>query len=329
MVTIPSARSAKRLVSRVIFETSKRSPGLREWLKPVGLRTDRACYRGQAVRVPVRRGVDIVLTHLDENYLSFELFWRGAEYYEPVTTLFFSAIVGDYETFVDVGANVGYYTLLASSRKPDLRMVAVEPNPKLHRILRDNIRSNGIAVHAVEAAVSAQTGSASLFLSPSDMSASLDPGFSDEHSGSLEVETTTLDDLILHEELPSPMLIKLDIEGRESAAFFGAQEVVRRTRPDFVVEVVNRIDRDQERFLRDNGYVFHQLTPSGFHRSESLTPCSHGDFAFLNYFLTTRDDGTLPALFRRLKSRLEGLDLAHSSAFRPDLAAPDRPRAPQ
>lgn len=83
------------------------------------------------------------ITNIDKNYLSFELFWKGWEYYEPITMLLLSELLRDKDVFFDIGANIGYYSICAASERGNLRVIAFEPHPKLFPILQDNARVNG------------------------------------------------------------------------------------------------------------------------------------------------------------------------------------------
>jgi hypothetical protein len=67
----------------------------------------------------------------------------GIAPYEPETTAVFLSLITDGDVVVDLGAHVGYYTLLAARRVgPEGRVFAFEPNPDNFRLLVKNIESN-------------------------------------------------------------------------------------------------------------------------------------------------------------------------------------------
>jgi len=137
--------------------------------------------------------------------------------YEPLTTRLFEEIVKPGMVVIDIGAHVGYYTLLAARQVgTNGKVYAFEPEPDNHAILLENLELNGYDnVVATRMAVSNQEGSATLFLT------ALDSG---RHSmyhqglperGSVSVETTTLDSFLPAEDRPRVNLIKIDVEGAE------------------------------------------------------------------------------------------------------------------
>src|SRR5438094_957585 len=97
----------KRCGGRGLLRLCDSFPLLKPLLKEWGLRTKKEWFDRRVVRVQLPDGQSFKLASVNENYLSFELFWRGAQYYEPITTLVLRNLVGPGDTFIDVGANVG------------------------------------------------------------------------------------------------------------------------------------------------------------------------------------------------------------------------------
>src|SRR6266536_2227902 len=64
-------------------------------------------------------------------YLSSGLFWGGLDSFEPATSSTLRFFFPRVATFVDVGANYGFYSLLAAHWNPKLRVVAFEPVPRI------------------------------------------------------------------------------------------------------------------------------------------------------------------------------------------------------
>ncbi|HKO18082.1 MAG TPA: FkbM family methyltransferase, partial [Acidobacteriaceae bacterium] len=86
---------------------------------------------------------------------------------ESATTEFLSSFIKRGMTFVDVGANVGYFTLLAASL--EARVVAYEPTPAVYSRLRENVELNGLQnVTLMNAAVAEKAGSLTFHQSPDD-----------------------------------------------------------------------------------------------------------------------------------------------------------------
>jgi FkbM family methyltransferase len=148
---------------------------------------------------------------------------------------------------LDVGANLGYFTLLmASLVGKSGRVYAFEPNPRLHAMLAANIALNpGLddgRLNAVPAAVGAQTGRMQFFCPV--------PGH--EGVGGLknterapldrvvDVDVTTLDEFVAKEQILRIDFIKLDIEGGELGFFKGAEKTLKTMRPVILYEACDK-----------------------------------------------------------------------------------------
>lgn len=135
-------------------------------------------------------------------------------------------------TFVDLGANIGFYTVLAAAAvRPSGRVIAFEPTPATAAVLRQNILDNDLAgnVTLVESAVSSKPGRAKLAIFPSAQGNSLAVA-SDEDLKTIDVEVTSLDAYFEVAGWPRIDLIKMDVEGQELAVFAGMHALAARHR---------------------------------------------------------------------------------------------------
>ncbi len=141
----------------------------------------------------------------------------------------------DEDLFVDVGANVGSYTILACSAV-GARGVAFEPIPGTYRRLVENMRLNHLddRVLCVNQGVGAKPGEMN-FTSDSDTTNhALAAG--EQPDGSVSVQLTSLD-IALHGM--SPSLIKIDVEGYESQVLEGAQQTLNNQALNAVIVELN------------------------------------------------------------------------------------------
>lgn len=156
--------------------------------------------------------------------------------YEPIETEFFCRQVKKNSVVIDIGANIGYYTLIAArSVGENGKVFSFEPNPVNFSILRKNIALNGYKnVEAVPMAVSNFTGKTKLYLSEDN---SGDHRIYDSHDGRqyLEIKTIALDDYFEDSSL-SINLVKIDAQGCEYAIFQGAANLFKKNDVKVIVE---------------------------------------------------------------------------------------------
>lgn len=128
--------------------------------------------------------------------------------------------------FLDVGANIGAYTLIASEN-PDAAVLGLEPNPTAFAKLRGNIALNGREnVRAVNLAASARPGVLRMTDNGADPTNRV---LDDEPTGqrTILVEVETLDGLCGRLDFV-PTLIKIDVEGHEPQVLAGATRCLER-----------------------------------------------------------------------------------------------------
>lgn len=148
---------------------------------------------------------------------------------------FFASHIRPGDQVLDVGANIGFFTLVASALTgPTGRVASFEPHPDNAEALRRNVTANQLnQVEVVEAAVSDRNGESGLHLNTSDQVASLVVARTNE---TVSVQTVTVDAEIQRLDL-RPAFVKIDVEGHEDAVVRGMTETLRTVRPIVVCEV--------------------------------------------------------------------------------------------
>ncbi len=142
---------------------------------------------------------------------------------------FFKGIINPGMTVVDIGANLGYYTiLLADCVGVNGRVFSFEPEPGQYALLLKNIQANHCAnAIAIPKAVSNQSGRIVLWLNKANQG---DHRIYDPADGrpSIEIEATTLDHFLSERDWPKIDFIKMDIQGAEFLALAGMKETIKK-----------------------------------------------------------------------------------------------------
>ncbi|MGW7403103.1 FkbM family methyltransferase [Streptomyces sp. NPDC054833] len=169
--------------------------------------------------------------------------------WEPHMTRWLQGRLRRGDVLVDVGANVGYLSLVAARLVGDTgRVVAVEASPAFHRRLLRNIELNRCGtVRAVNAAVSDKRETLTFVLASShNMGANSIVPYDGPAESSFEAQACPLPELLEPEEIARARVIKIDVEGAEGAVVQGLAPILDRLRSDaeIAVEVTpERMDR--------------------------------------------------------------------------------------
>ena len=151
--------------------------------------------------------------------------WLGS--YEFRLQKLFGNIIRPGSVVYDIGAHVGFYTLLASEIVGNRGTVlAFEPVTKNLRYIYEHLRLNNVVnACVIEAAVSDDCRSTTFATGPNSYMGQL------SSDGEIEVKTVSLDKLRQSNEFPQPAYLKIDIEGAEYRALVGAKDVLSECRP--------------------------------------------------------------------------------------------------
>ena len=162
--------------------------------------------------------------------------------YEAELASAISSHIDPNRDIVDVGANVGLYSVLfAGLASSGSRVLAVEPAPGAVRYLRVNIAQNAVdSVLVFEGVVAESSGWRTIHVIQgmeeySSLHRVLHSGFGEFDQEEIEVQAETLDGLVARFEL-NPGFVKLDIEGAEYVALQGAHHVLEVHRPVLLIE---------------------------------------------------------------------------------------------
>jgi FkbM family methyltransferase len=260
--TILDCRDATReaRVARWLWDRSGRwgRKRLRRW-------TERWLSRHAPVAVPLA-GARIVLD--GPGTVSRSVFLTASRETEDEAA--FQELVQPGMTVLDVGANLGIYTILAAMRVgPAGAVHAFEPVPAVFACLERSIRLSGLGqVRLNQAAVSDRAGTVPMYLGvgkDSDIH-SLAP--SDRRPDRVDVTTLTLDDYVREHRIDQVQVMKIDVEGAELPALRGATGLLARDDAPIIqaeladdnFQAFGYSSPDLKRFLADLGYTAFKRT---------------------------------------------------------------------
>jgi FkbM family methyltransferase len=168
------------------------------------------------------------------------------------------------DTFFDVGANAGFFTLVAAKLVgPSGRCVAFEPIPLNLESIQEQIELNGLQIKckAVAAAVSDAPGQADFSFSPDHADRGQLGTEAPHATTNITVTVITLDEAM--QNWGKPSFVKMDVEGAEAKALAGAAKMLADAPPNWLIEIHNDdCEKVVRQTLRDAGYAFFEVNGS-------------------------------------------------------------------
>lgn len=213
-------------------------------------------------------GLRMRVNPLDEN--GRRVYVNGFEPTERLTRHFIRLLrTGD--CVIDVGANVGYYTMVAAKLVgPTGEVHAFEASPHNFPWLQTNAALNPIAnIHIHREAVTDHCGEIQFYTANAECTGySSIRNLGDQAADVTTVPTINLD--LMLDELPATRLIKLDIEGAELLALRGMQGLLDRDQPFLIFELDDAFlrelgcsAREQCDFMQQRDYTLHRIVQRG------------------------------------------------------------------
>jgi FkbM family methyltransferase len=202
-----------------------------------------------------------ILVNTRDHLMSKSLLWTGT-YERHLTRVMLDRLKPE-DSVVDIGANLGYFTVLMASCVPRGRVYAFEPDPGNLRLLRTNIALNGfqdrVELYPVALAESAgeviltnlddpNGGGRMTMDSAADVDAVFGASFSRQSVASRSWDS-------MFTEPPQIALIKIDVEGYEPKVFSGMEKMLRAQRPVILMEFspinIERVGKRDARALME------------------------------------------------------------------------------
>lgn len=201
----------------------------------------RIAYRDLTFQSKTRFGASLILNTAD--IIQRHIYYFGV--WEPVITEYLKHNLKSGDTFIDIGANVGYYSLLASRIVGSTgRVFAIEASPSIFTALQDNIHRNGATnITSALAAIYKERAELPIYLhAKANLGAStVIVDVANRRKVVLEgvVRAMRLQDLLAPEDIIEARFIKIDVEGAEWPVLQGMAPILPQlsARTEILVEI--------------------------------------------------------------------------------------------
>jgi FkbM family methyltransferase len=196
------------------------------------------------------------------DHIQKQILWYG--FYEKKYVLAWEKMMEPGKIVIDIGANAGYYSLVASVKVHSGKVYAFEPNPVTYKMLLENIQLNNIKnIYPLQLAVSSGEEEKDLFISDIDNTGMTGLSKAENFSGKTAlVKTVSLDYWVAQNKIGKIDFIKIDIEGGELLALQGMKNIVQFMRPGIFIECSDELlqrfgNNSQDMFSFFDDYEYH------------------------------------------------------------------------
>ena len=213
-------------------------------------------------------------------------------HYEPEETRFMDILVENSRNILDVGANIGLYSIRFAKRFPNARVFAFEPMPISHAFLQRNVAANAVGsrVTTFNYGLSETGGVVEFFISPAaGTNASLKNVAGAQDATSVIGLTLTLDQWVNNQKIV-PDFIKCDVEGAELLVFRGGRATLVKHKPIVFAELLRKWSKpfgyhpnEMITFFAELGYICFAVGDNGVRIITEVTDeTSETNYAFLH-----------------------------------------------
>lgn len=201
-----------------------------------------------------------------KDHIQSRIFFFGA--YEPIEVHLLSTLLTQDSVFLDVGANIGFYSLMLSQKCKTV--YSFEPIASNYAILERNIKANNLQSKIVPIKKGLWNVTTTLeFSLPDDAENNIGTftaGRNKNKNQNVSCDVVTLDSFVEDMSLTRIDAIKMDIEGSELFALRGAEKTIRRFQPILQIELNSKacaafdyILKDLENYLKSFNYSFYKV----------------------------------------------------------------------
>jgi FkbM family methyltransferase len=217
-------------------------------------------------------GISMLVDTVDLHGTPYTLLGFGS--YETDETCFMKSVFGNHDTFFDIGANLGWYSLVLGRNCPDSQIFAFEPIPSTVNTLKRNISLNNLEnIEPICIGLLDHEDHLNFLFAP-DVSGATSLRLAGQSRGRTPIQsvvcrTTTLD-LFCTSRSVAPSLLKIDVEGAELMVVQGGRKTLQHHTPIILMELLRKWSRkfgyhpnDVLALLAEHGYSAWVFTNDG------------------------------------------------------------------
>lgn len=241
------------------------------------------------------------------SFLGRLLFWGGAEAFEFKTIRIFRELITGADVFLDIGSNIGYYSMVASSYKPEIKVWAFEPLPAAVKYLNMNIADNNFKnITVVQKALSLEKGALTFYavrnskFDKIEDHLSGDGTINPDNAGKgeqFQVDCIALDSFVEEAGIKKVDFIKIDTEASEHHVFRSGMSVLKNHRPIIQCEIIpGLIERELEKVFEGLNYKYFKATENGLTEVNTLVNTAGTS---TDYYLVPAEKSNLVQRFTR------------------------------
>lgn len=185
-------------------------------------------------------GIKLVCIKNDKGLIPFTILNFGA-YEEKLWDKAF-ALIGNPQAILDIGANIGYFSLYFATKFPSTKIYAFEPIPNTFDSMKENIQLNHVEnIESFNLGLTDKKKKLEMFYNPEGCgSSSLKDLLGATCTRKVECAFSTVDDFILEKNITHLDFIKCDVEGAEKFVYEGAFKTIERFRPLIFSEMLRK-----------------------------------------------------------------------------------------
>lgn len=239
-------------------------------------------FKGVSFEILYRNNIKMVV-HISD-WIQQNLYFLNE--YEEKEIRFLEKFLQKGDTFIDVGANIGLFSLVASKQIGETgKVFAFEPIQKNFNHLIQHIQLNNLTnIQYEKLAVSNKQGEIELYLNEQDSDSGTATAFAEVFTSAERAITIPLDDYFVGKESVIVKLIKMDIEGGEYLALQGMSKLLKRDKPTLLIEINEDAPYDKTllySLLQNIGYCMAYLDQNGDLINEKLEEDNSNNFLFI------------------------------------------------